>query len=149
MYSLYSNNRSETFSRHSYTNILANHVWQWRLVLEEVVNFWNIVSILRDTRSWSFQMERSCTVRDIHACLTTWQVPTLLDNACTQHTIPHSPHDTLLTFMCTQAQVLWCLARLDRSGASSVTMDADIGLLFFLPPEPSVSETFRFLRFID
>ncbi len=31
---------------------------------------------------------------------------------------------TFLTFMCTQ--VLWCLARLTRSGASGVTMDPDI-----------------------
>ncbi len=55
---------------------------------------------------------------------------------------------TLLTFMWTQ--VLWCLARVDRSRVSGVTMDPDIRLtILSTRAQPSVSETFRFLRFRD
>ena len=58
------------------------------------------------------------------------------------HTLPTT---TLLTFMCTQ--VLWCLARLVRPRVSGVTMRPILGLLFFLPAQPSVCETCRILRF--
>jgi hypothetical protein len=47
-----------------------------------------------------------------------------------------------------RSQVNWCLARLTRSRASDMTIETIVtilGLLLFLPVEPSVSEAFRSL----
>jgi hypothetical protein len=58
------------------------------------------------------------------------------------HTLP-TP--TLLTF--TSTEVLWFLPCLTRPRASGVPLDPVQVLLSFLPVQPSVYESFRFLRF--
>ena len=92
-------------------------------------------------------MQQNSSVADSMVAFTPTPTPRSRSSISPTHNIhTHTlPTPTLLTF--TSTEVLWFLPCLTRPRASGVPLDPVQVLLSFLPVQPSVYESFRFLRF--